>query len=110
MEDFEIIKKEIANQLYKLDVESVILFGSQAYGQSTSDSDIDLYVVTKDSYIPKNYSEKRAIVRKVSRALIDIRLKVNLDLLVHTLPMHQNFYANNSSFAQEIKEKGIRIL
>jgi predicted nucleotidyltransferase len=91
-------------------VAAVILFGSHAYGHPTSESDIDLYVVTKDNYIPDSYGEKRAVVRKVSKALIDIRLKKNLDLLVHTLPMHKKFYTLNSPFAQDIKNKGIRIL
>lgn len=110
MENLETLKKEIADHLRYLDVESAILFGSHAYGHPTLDSDIDLYIITKDNYIPESYGEKRIIVRKISNALIDIRLKVNLDLLVHTLSMNKKFYAINSSFAQEIKKRGIRIL
>jgi predicted nucleotidyltransferase len=108
--NIEILKKEIADHLRELEPESIILFGSHAYGSPSSDSDIDLYVVTKDDFIPGTYNEKRKIVRKISNALMDIRLKENLDLIVHTRPMSRKFYAMNSSFAQDIRKRGIRIL
>jgi hypothetical protein len=51
--NLEAIKKEIVEQLKPLDPEKVILFGSYAYGQPTEESDIDLYIVTKDDFIPQ---------------------------------------------------------
>ena len=106
----ETLKKEIIECLRPLDPEQVVLFGSFATGTAGKDSDIDLYVVTKDDFIPQNYQEKREIVRKISRALLALRMKVSLDLMVHTQKMSRKFYAMNSSFAKEIREKGIRLI
>ncbi|SMC43960.1 Nucleotidyltransferase domain-containing protein [Desulfocicer vacuolatum DSM 3385] len=110
MKNIEMLKKEIVKRLRPVDPKSVILFGSHAYGKPDGESDIDLYVVTKDDFIPQNYHEKRKIVRRISRSLMDLRLKVSLDLMVHTSPMNKKFYALRSSFAKEIQEKGIRLL
>jgi len=110
MKNIETLKKEIVKRLRPVDPESVILFGSHAYGEPDEDSDIDLYVVTRDDFIPQNYHAKRKIVRKISRSLMDLRLKVSLDLMVHTSPMNKKFYALRSSFAKEIQEKGIRLI
>ncbi len=110
MRNIEDLKKEIIENLQPINPDSVILFGSYAYGEPDADSDIDLYVVTKDNFIPQTYHEKRKVVRRVSRALMDIRLKVGLDLMVHTHAMHKKFYALSSLFAKEIQEKGIRLL
>ena len=104
------MEKKIIEKLRFVDLDVVILFGSYAYGKPEDDSDIDLYVVTQDNFIPQNYQEKRKIVRKISRALMDVRLKVGIDLMVHTNPMNKKFYLLNSSFAKEIKEKGIRLI
>jgi len=106
----ETLKKEIIECLRPLDPEQVVLFGSLANGTAGKDSDIDLYVVTRDDFIPQNYQEKREIVRKISRALMALRMKVSLDLMVHTQQMSRKFYAMNSSFAKEIREKGIRLI
>lgn len=52
MVDIEKLKEEILERLRPLDPERVILFGSYACGNPTEDSDIDLYVVTKDDFVP----------------------------------------------------------
>ena len=106
MIDIEKFKEEIVKRLKPLDPEKVILFGSYAWGNPTEDSDIDLYVVTKDDFIPKNYAVKREIVRKVSRQIKDIREKISIDLLVHTKMMSKKFFTMQSSFSKEILRKG----
>lgn len=100
------IEKELLNAFSTLELEKVILFGSHAYGQATKDSDIDLYVVTKDNYTPQSYKEKRALVWSVSQAILEIRKKYAIDLLVHTKKMHETFIEIGSSFSKEILEKG----
>jgi len=110
MKNIETLKKEIIKRLLPVNPESVILFGSHAYGEPDEDSDIDLYVVTRDDFIPQDYHAKRKIVRRISNSLMDLRMKVSLDLMVHTSPMNKKFYALHSSFAKEIQEKGIRLL
>ena len=110
MIDIEILKHEIVERLKPLNPDKIILFGSYAYGTPNEDSDIDLYVVTKDEFIPKSYREKSEIHLKVSRALRDLLQKHPTDLLTHTKAMHNKFLALNSSFAKEITSKGLNIL
>ena len=110
MLDINNIIKEIIVRLQPINPFSLILFGSYAYGNPNNESDIDLYVVTRDNFIPSSFREKKEITRKISRALMDIRLEVGIDLMVHTKPMNKKFYSINSLFAQEIKEKGIPLI
>ena len=65
MIEIESIKLEIIKRLEPLNLDKVILFGSYAYGTPNIDSDIDLYVVTKDEYTPQNWKEKSELTRKV---------------------------------------------
>jgi len=106
MIDIENIQKDILDALKPLELDKVILFGSYAYGSPHNDSDIDLYVVTNDDYIPQNYKEKRALVWSVSNRILDIRKRYAIDLLVHTKQMHEKFVELQSSFSKEILEQG----
>jgi len=106
MVNIEEIQHEILNSLKPLHLDKVILFGSYAYGTPTKNSDIDLYIVTNDDYIPQSYKEKRALVWEVSQKILEIRKKYAIDLLVHTKKMHEKFVELQSSFSKEILEKG----
>ena len=108
--DIERVKSEIIRCLEPLKLDKVILFGSYAYGTPHIDSDIDLYIVTKDSYTPQSWKEKSELTRKVSKSLRELRRKFAIDLIVHTKEMHQKFVELNSSFAREILTKGSLIL
>lgn len=107
MKETQTIKEIIAERLRTIDPKMVVLFGSHVHGTRGQDSDFDVYVVTKDQFIPKNYQEKRQLVRKVSKPIQDIRQKVSIDLLVHTEPMSKLLFSQNSSFAREIRANGI---
>ena len=100
-------KTEIVESLKPLNVESIIIFGSYAHGNATESSDLDLYVVTSDDFIPKSWNEKRELTRKVSRYLKRLRERISVDLLVHTKAMKDKFYAMNSSFSRELQENGV---
>jgi predicted nucleotidyltransferase len=104
------LRSQISAALKPLHPEVVILFGSYAWGQPTEDSDIDLYVVTPDDFIPATWRQKRDIVRNVSDRILDLRMRYPIDLLVHTKPMHQEFIARKSSFARQIMSEGTRLL
>jgi len=106
MVNIEEIQHEILSALKPLGLDKVILFGSYAYGTPTKNSDIDLYIVTNDDYIPQSYKEKRALVWEVSQKILDIRKTYAIDLLVHTKKMHEKFVELQSSFSKEILEKG----
>lgn len=110
MKEIQTVKKILAERLRTIDPKMVVLFGSHAHGTPGQDSDFDVYVVTKDQFIPKNYQEKRQLVRKVSKPIQDIRQKISIDLLVHTEPMNKLFFTQNSSFAREIQNNGISLL
>ncbi len=107
MINIDSIKLDILQRLKPLDLDQVILFGSYAYGNPNEDSDIDLYVVTKDEFIPQSFKENMDIKLKVSRAIRDLRSKVAIDLIVHTRAMSEKFIKLNSSFSRELLSKGI---
>ncbi|RLD62410.1 MAG: nucleotidyltransferase domain-containing protein [Bacteroidetes bacterium] len=98
--------QQIKAKLSEMDPYLILLFGSYANGTPNDDSDIDLIVVTNDKFIPKNFTEKNKIFLRVSRKIRHINLQIAIDLLVYTIPMYENFIKQNSSFAQEILEKG----
>jgi len=110
MLDIEKIKVEIVERLKPLNPDKIILFGSYAYGTPHKDSDIDLYVVTNDNFIPKNYKENMEIYLKVARFMQDLLQKYPTDLITHTKDMHKKFIELNSSFAKEILGKGINLI
>lgn len=105
----EDLKNEIIENLRSIDPEKIILFGSYAWGEPTEESDIDLYVVTKDDFIPSNWREKNNIYLKVSKTLENIMRRYPTDLIVHTRWMHQRFIELNSSFSREIISKGMKL-
>jgi len=106
MMDIEKLKDEIIERLKPLNPERVILFGSYAYGTPTQESDIDLYVVTRDEFIPQTWKEKSNITKTVSKAIRDLRSSVAIDLIVHTKAMSQKFQELESSFSKELLSKG----
>jgi len=106
----EDVKNEIISNLRILDPEKVILFGSYAYGIPTEDSDIDLYIVTKNQTIPQSFSEKIKLKVQISDLLNSIRDKFPLDIIVHTHPMYMQFMEMRSSLSQTIRNKGIQII
>jgi predicted nucleotidyltransferase len=104
------LETRIRDALAPLHPEMVILFGSYAWGQPTEDSDIDLYVVTQDDFLPATWREKQKVVHAVSNRILDLRMRYAIDLLVHTKPMHRKFIETDSSFARQIMKEGVRLL
>jgi predicted nucleotidyltransferase len=107
MIDIELLKNDIVKRLKPFNPEKIILFGSYAYGKPNKESDIDLYVVTSDDFIPKDYEEKNRIYMKISRAIRDIKEEMPIDMLVHTKKMYERFIELNSSFSREILQRGV---
>ncbi len=109
MIQIEDIKLEILKRLEPLDLDKVILFGSYANGTPHQDSDIDLYVVTKDDFIPQSFKESMSIKLKISRAVKDLQKIIPIDIITHTKKMHEKFVELNSSFSRDILQNGIRL-
>lgn len=103
-------KEKIIEALKPLNLYKVILFGSYASGTLDSDSDIDLYVVTNDNFIPKNWNEKNEIYLKVSRQVRGLRSEIPIDLIVHTKEMNRKFIELDSQFSRDIIENGVNLL
>jgi predicted nucleotidyltransferase len=110
MIDIEKIKLEIIEKLKPLNPNKIILFGSYAYGTPNRDSDIDLYVVTNDNFIPQNWREKNEIYLKFSIAIKEIMQEYPTDLIIHTQAMYKNFKEMDSLFSQNILNNGVVIL
>jgi len=96
----------IIEKLIQTKPEKIILFGSYAYGDPSDDSDVDILVVTGDNFIPESFSEKSLIYLRTSKAISDIKKEFPVDLIVHTIPMHNRFIENDSLFARELLTKG----
>jgi len=103
-------KNEIISQinisLQHLNVSKVILFGSYAKGTQSDDSDIDLLVVTNDNFIFESFAQKMEIKLKIATALNSLRKYADIDLIVHSKPMHERFIELNSGFKKEILSSG----
>ncbi len=90
--------RELTSQIARaFNPDKIILFGSHAYGQASSDSDVDILVVLPFEGKP---------VRKA----IEIRNRVNaelpLDLIVRTPEQLADRLAQNDWFIREIVERG----
>ena len=108
--DIETVKAEIVERLKPLDPDKIILFGSYAYGTPNEDSDIDLYVVTKDEFIPQNFKENNEFHLKVANIMKEISEKYPTDLITHTKAMHNKFVNMNSMFSRKILRDGVSLL
>ena len=106
MLDIEQIKLEIIERLKPLNPNKIILFGSYAYGKPHEDSDIDLYIVTNDEFLPNSFQENMDIKLKVIKMLDELTDKIAMDIIVHTKKMNEKFIALNSYFARTIYSKG----
>ena len=77
--------------------EKIVLFGSYAYGQPTSDSDVDLLVILKFDGKP---------VRKAIEIRNRLSPRLPLDLLVRTPEQIASRVVQNDWFMREILERG----
>ncbi len=59
----------------KFGITKLGLFGSYARGDATEESDIDLYVVTNDDFIPQNFKENSQIFLKYSNKIRSLQKK-----------------------------------
>lgn len=55
--DKEQIKNKIISALLPLQPEKVILFGSYAKNTEHDDSDVDIYIVSNEDYLPVTHAE-----------------------------------------------------
>jgi predicted nucleotidyltransferase len=106
MIDIEELKPKIIKALMPLKPDKIILFGSYAYGSPNENSDIDLYIVTSDNFIPQSFQDNFDIKIKYLNALDKFTDKFATDMIVHTKEMNKKFLELNSSFSRKIYNKG----
>jgi len=106
MINIEKVKSQIVKALMPLKPEKIILFGSYAYGTPNEDSDIDLYIVTADDFIPKSFEENFKIKKQYFMALDKFTDKFATDIIIHTKGMNKKFLELNSAFSRKIHSKG----
>ncbi len=103
-------KNEIIHQINQslshLNVMKVILFGSYAKGNQSVNSDIDLLVVTNDDFVFDSFADKMKAKLEISKALSSLRKFADIDLIVHTKPMYEQFIKLDSGFKREILNSG----
>ncbi len=109
MQTNNIYIEQLKQQLNQLDPYLVYLFGSYANGTPHKDSDLDIFVVLKDYSMPTTFKEKQALYMKVSPYTRPVAKQIPIDLMVFTIPMYEQFKAENSNFSKEIINKGIII-
>jgi len=106
MINIEELKPQIIKALMPLNPDKIILFGSYAYGTPNEDSDIDLYIVTNDDFMPQTWREKANISLQYSKKLRDLQKVIPIDFIVHTKEMYKKFKNLNSSFYKHSISKG----
>ena len=87
----------------KFNIQQVFIFGSQAYGRSDEESDIDLCVITD----LKN-KRKIDIIREIRRELIDL-ISNPLDILVYTEKEFNERADLRSTLEYKIMLDGIKV-
>jgi predicted nucleotidyltransferase len=92
--------KEHLLKLYGDKIKQVILYGSQARGEATEDSDVDVLVVVDDSL------DLPAVRNSLSDLLFDFLLETNELISVIAIP-EQLFNTYNSPFLLTVKEEGV---
>ncbi len=106
MINIEELKPKIIEALKPLKPNKIILFGSYAYGKPNEDSDVDLYIVTNDEFMPQSWREKIDLKLKFAKLLKDIKQYYDIDLIIHTKAMYKKFLEIDSMFSKEISTKG----
>jgi len=100
-EAFKDIAKFMKEKFY---AQRVILFGSYAYGNPNSDSDIDLLVIMNTEL---SFPEQAAIIRIEIDKAFDF--KKPMDIIVRTPEFIEERYKERDFFIKVILEKGIEL-
>lgn len=100
---------QIVSRILELDPHKIILFGSQAAGTPTAESDIDLLVILDSGNISQNYEEKMRNTLAVRKSIYEINRRIPIDLIVYTKAEYEIIEKEETSFSKEIRDTG-RIL
>ncbi len=88
--------------LYGEQLDKIVLFGSQARGDATPESDIDILIVLKN---PFNYSQESD---KISILIADLCLEYNV-LISCAFTTDEQLNHHNNAFFRNIHQEGLAI-
>lgn len=94
--------KQSLRKFYQDQLEKVILYGSQARGDATEYSDIDILIVLKSAINP--YDE----IDKTSEIIADLCLEYDVVISRHFISS-EKFENQNTPFIYNVKKEGIMI-
>lgn len=92
--------KEALGDFYQDRIDSIVLYGSQARGDATPDSDIDILVVLKSAVNP--YLE----IDRTSEFIANLCLEYDAVISRHFISV-EKFYGQNTPFLHNVKREGI---
>lgn len=93
----------------ELDIALVLLFGSQARGDASDESDVDLVVVLNRNTPFGSFPERMQTVIQIRKRLKEISQRYGLDLLVYSKPEWDDFLGKKTAFAREIESTGLKV-
>lgn len=100
----ELIKEYLAEQ--GINVSGLFLFGSRARGDNNPDSDYDLMIVVDKDF---QQGEKRKLVSKIYKHLIENDSVLNIDLVIKPIEYY-NWESQNIGFlSYSVKKEGILV-
>ena len=99
----ELINEIIQKLAGQIDLEKIVLFGSQVTGRTDEYSDLDILIIAP--------SQERPLDRrlKVRRLLHDLDKSVGLDILFYTPEEVERFKDHPSSFLHHVLTTGITV-
>jgi predicted nucleotidyltransferase len=89
-------------KLYGEQLDKIVLFGSQARGYATPESDIDILIVLKNSF---DYSQES---ERISILIADLCLEYNV-LISCAFATYEQFHHHNNAFFRNIRQEGLAI-
>ena len=98
--------EEMTERLKALNPYKVILFGSYANGTPTEDSDLDVAVILDSDKIIENFDERMERRRPVSAAIMEIRYRIAMDILVYSKAEIDYLKADGNNFIEELESTG----
>ena len=93
------LKEKILEKLSQINPEKIYIFGSYAWGNPTSESDLDLCVVEKSYH--SRWDEKKKIYDLLKE------IEISKDILVPTKEEFDFYSRENGSVYKEIYDKGL---
>ncbi|MDJ1179605.1 nucleotidyltransferase domain-containing protein [Roseofilum sp. BLCC_M91] len=94
--------KEYLQQLYQNNLDRVILFGSQARGEAEIDSDVDILIVLKHSFI---YFDE---IKRISGFISDLCLNYHLYLSC-CFTTSETWNNSRTGFYRNVRKEGIEV-